>query len=72
MHCERCKERIEHSEIIVTICDLGKVNPNSIAVSFCGWECAAMWFDTKAGEVLTREAGTSRTLIGEIEIIEND
>ena len=55
MKCEHCKQVIVQSPsapIIVAIRDPEFIGPNGIEVGFCCWECAAIWFNTQAGEIL--------------------
>ena len=52
-HCNHCKQEITQSPvapIVIGIRDPGK--PDGIEFSFCWWECAAMWFNERAGEIL--------------------
>ena len=54
-NCSRCKQEIAQSPvapIIVGVRDPENIGPDGVEVSFCCWECAALWFNTRAGEIL--------------------
>jgi hypothetical protein len=50
MNCDCCKEKIsERYAINITI----RINPDSDdchALNFCDWDCAATWFNARAGD----------------------
>jgi hypothetical protein len=53
---EHCKREIPESwstdPTVVTIdCD-PEIGPDKTHLNFCCWECAAMWFNVQAGEIL--------------------
>jgi hypothetical protein len=60
MNCEHCKQEIPESvnphasitAIVVTIDSNLETRPINVTVGFCSWECAAMWFNAQAGEIL--------------------
>jgi len=52
MNCEHCKQEILGPSMTVTIdCD-PEIGPDKARLNFCCWECAAMWFNERAGEIL--------------------
>jgi hypothetical protein len=66
MHCARCKQEITQissdGPIIVSIRSpkndgYVRLNP-SVEVNFCCWECAALWFNIRAGEILMPDLDT--------------
>jgi hypothetical protein len=55
MNCERCKQEIPGPSIhrvTVTIGCNPEIGPNDAKINFCCWECAAIWFNAEAGEIL--------------------
>jgi hypothetical protein len=60
MNCEHCKQHIPESvnphasiaPIVVMIESNPEIGPNDVKLGFCCWECAAMWFNAQAGEIL--------------------
>jgi hypothetical protein len=53
--CERCGRAIQQSPsapIAVRIRDPEFIGPDGVEVHFCCWGCAALWFNTQAGEIL--------------------
>jgi hypothetical protein len=54
MHCDRCKQFAESAVVTIVVCirDLKKIGSDDLEVGFCSWECAAMWFNARAGEIL--------------------
>ena len=54
-HCNHCKHEITQSlvaPIVVSIRAPGETGYEGIEVHFCCWQCAAMWFNERAGEIL--------------------
>lgn len=51
-HCDHCKQEIPPSLVIEVRDHPESIEPDGIEVRFCCWECAAMWFNKKAGEIL--------------------
>jgi hypothetical protein len=54
-NCSRCQQEIAQcsvASIIVSIRDPENIGSGGLEVSFCGWECAALWFNAQAGEIL--------------------
>jgi hypothetical protein len=53
MQCEHCKEGIPQLSIsAITVTIDCYVKADSGIVNLCCWECAAMWFNATAGEIL--------------------
>jgi len=49
-HCDRCKQETE--DPIAVIASAPEIPSGPLALFFCCWECAALWFNVKAGEIL--------------------
>lgn len=49
-HCDHCKQR-DAEPIFIGIRGLG-LGGSVVEVNFCCWECAAQWFNKRAGEIL--------------------
>jgi hypothetical protein len=63
MQCERCKQQISGTSITVTIdCNsddgINFLEPDDNRIDFCCWECAAMWFNARASEILMPDLDT--------------
>jgi hypothetical protein len=49
-HCSHCEQEI--AQPIVVIADDPKMPSGRFALFFCCWECTALWFNKRAGEIL--------------------
>ena len=51
MNCDCCKEKVsERYSVNVAIHDINADSHDCDALSFCSWDCAAIWFNAQAGD----------------------
>jgi hypothetical protein len=55
MQCEHCKEEIPQSSFTAFTVTIDYIDPEALddtKFNFCCVECAAIWFNARAGEIL--------------------